>query len=80
VLDEDLIHRDGPTEPGMPRITDFAEFSIVGVELSTSIIGLERISASTRTRPITDRPVLRQQDVAIAEVGGLHHRYERRAA
>ena len=43
LLDEDLIHRDGTTEPWMPRVADFPYFSIVGVGLSTSTTVNDRI-------------------------------------
>jgi hypothetical protein len=39
VLDEHVVDGHRATEPGMPRITDFSRLGIMGVGLSTSIIG-----------------------------------------
>src|SRR4030095_3338013 len=54
-LDEDFVHHDGPSEPGVPPITDFPELGIVGVELSTSITTGARTSRWTRMRQSRER-------------------------
>jgi hypothetical protein len=53
---ERFVHPDRPTEPRMPRITDFSRLSILGVALSSCTIGTVHIGryASLR-RFLADR-------------------------
>jgi hypothetical protein len=48
-LAQRLVHRDRPTEPRMPRITDLPRLSIVGVALSTCITNVVDIRHSARS-------------------------------
>src|SRR5262249_24749776 len=71
-LDEDVIHRDGPPEPRVPRITDFPELGIVGVELSTSTMRRARTCRWIKTHRCHDAPStqLKGQSLSLLKSAG----------